>query len=336
MNLIQKEIYRVVFESRENYRLLDVKGNVLAGEISGSYRNSQSEWPVVGDYIFGRRLPGGQGDWILIEELHPRKSVIKRKNADGRSSRNQVLAANIDVMFIVTSANDDFNLNRVERYLSLVAAEEILPVILLNKADTGSEPEKFLAELKQRFTGLQVFAVSALIGRLEGIQEFIKSGSTVAFVGSSGVGKSSLINAILNRDHMSTGAIREEDSKGRHTTTHRELIVSENGAAIIDTPGLRSVGLTEDSDMGEWFSDIEKLFSNCKFGDCSHRNEPGCGVQEALTEGRLDPDRWNNYLHMQKEIRFEKRKTDKAFQSAEKKKWAKIGVQLKKIKKERR
>jgi ribosome biogenesis GTPase len=163
----------------------------------------------------------------------------------------------------------------------------------------------------------------------------MKAGTTVTFVGSSGVGKSSLINAVLGRQHMHTGEIREDDSKGRHTTTHRELIFTADGAAIIDTPGLRSVGLTEDSQMGEWFSDVENLFSQCKFADCSHNTEPGCAVQNALALGRLDISKWENYLQMQKEIRFEKRKSDKALQSEEKKKWAKIGQTFKKIKKER-
>jgi ribosome biogenesis GTPase len=335
LNLIQKEVFRVVFESRENYRLVDSNGNVLAGEISGTYRNSEMPWPVVGDWVSGRRLPGETGDWLLIEAIEERKTVIKRKDADGRSSRNQILAANVDVLFIVTSANDDFNLNRVERYLSLVAAEEIQPVILLNKIETGGEAENYLAELKSRFPSLPVAGVSALTGQLGPIRDFMKAGTTVTFVGSSGVGKSSLINAVLGRQHMHTGEIREDDSKGRHTTTHRELIFTADGAAIIDTPGLRSVGLTEDSQMGEWFSDVENLFSQCKFADCSHNTEPGCAVQNALALGRLDISKWENYLQMQKEIRFEKRKSDKALQSEEKKKWAKIGQTFKKIKKER-
>lgn len=335
MNLINNESFRVIFESRENYRLLDGNGNVLPGEISGTYRNSDEQWPVVGDWVSGRRLPGDRSDWILIEELHTRKSVIKRKDADGRSSKNQVLVANVDVIFIVTSANEDFSLNRIERYLALVAAENIQPVILLNKIDASAQAETLFSEITKRFPKIPAFAVSAFENKLGGIKENIKPNSTVTFVGSSGVGKSSLINTILGRQKMQIGEIREEDSKGRHTTTHRELILTETGAAIIDTPGLRSVGLTEDSETGEWFSDIENLFSDCKFGDCAHENEPGCAVQSALNSGDLESHRWQNYLQMQKEIRFEKRKADKAFQSEEKKKWAQISVQIKQLKKGR-
>lgn len=335
MNLINSERFRVIFESRENYRLLDRNGHVLPGEISGTFRNTSDQWPVVGDWVSGRRLPGEKSDWILIEELQKRKSVIKRKDAGGRSSKNQVLVANVDVTFIVTSANEDFSLNRIERYLALVAAEDIQPVILLNKVDASTQAEMLFSEITNRFPKIPAFAVSALENKLDGIKENIKQNSTVIFVGSSGVGKSSLINAILGRQKMQIVEIREEDSKGRHTTTHRELILTETGAAIIDTPGLRSVGLTEDSETGEWFSDIENLFSECKFGDCGHESEPGCAVQAALECGDLERGRWQNYLQMQKEIRFEKRKADKAFQLEEKKKWAKISVQIKQFKKGR-
>lgn len=335
MNLINNEIFRVIFESRENFRLLDRNGNVLPGEISGTYRNSDEQWPVVGDWVKGRRLPGEKSDWILIEELQTRKSVIKRKAADGRSSKNQILAANVDVFFIVTSANEDFNLNRIERYLALVAAEDIQPVILLNKVDVSAQAETLFSEITKRFPKIPAFAVSALANKLDGVKQNIKPNSTVTFVGSSGVGKSSLINAILGRQKMQIGEIREEDSKGRHTTTHRELIQSETGVAIIDTPGLRSVGLSEDSETGEWFSDIENLFSDCKFADCRHEKEPGCAVQLALNNGDLQIGRWQNYLKMQKEITFAKRKANKAFQSEEKKKWAKISVQIKQFKKGR-
>lgn len=325
----------MVFESRENYRLLDGAGSLLPGEISGTYRNSGEQWPVVGDWVRGRRLPGEKSDWILIEKLDARKSVIKRKDVDVRSSRSQVLVSNVDIFFIVTSANEDFSLNRIERYLALVAAEDIQPVILLNKVDANVQAEALFLEIRNRFPKIPAFAVSALENKLAGVKEFIKPNSTVTFVGSSGVGKSSLINAILGRQKMQIGEIREEDSKGRHTTTHRELILTETGAAIIDTPGLRSVGLTEDSEAGEWFSDIEKLFSECKFGDCGHQIEPGCAVQAAIKSGDLEEGRWRNYMQMQKEIRFEKRKADKSFQLEEKKKWAKISVQIKQIKKRR-
>lgn len=333
MDSINKESFRVIFESCENYRLLDESGNVLPGEISGAYRYSDEQWPVVGDWVNGRRLPGENSDWILIEELHQRKSIIKRKEADRRSSKDQVLAANVDVVFIVTAANEDFSLNRIERYLALIAAEDIQPVILLNKVDVSAQAESIFSEITKRFPKIPAYAVSALESKLDGIKENIKKHSTVTFVGSSGVGKSSLINAILGRQKMRIGETREDDSRGRHTTSHRELILTESGAAIIDTPGLRSVGLTEDSEVGEWFSDIENLFSDCKFSDCRHESEPGCAVQAALNDGDLEISRWQNYLQLQKEIRFERGRADKAFQLEEKKRWAKISVQIKQFKK---
>lgn len=208
-------------------------------------------------------------------------------------------------------------------------------MILLNKADVSTHAEELFSQITKRFPKIPAFAVSALENKLDGVKEYIKPNSTVTFVGSSGVGKSSLINAILGRQKMQIGEIREVDGKGRHTTSHRELVLTETGAAIIDTPGLRSVGLTENSEAGEWFSDIENLFPNCKFRDCGHESEPGCAVRAALASGDLEKGRWQNYLQMQKEIRFERRKADKSFQLEEKKKWAKISTQIKQFNKGR-
>jgi ribosome biogenesis GTPase len=275
-------------------------------------------------------LPGETGHWVLIEDLKERRSVIIRKDVSGRTSKNQILAANVDVLFIVTSANADLNLNRIARYLALVAAEDIQSVILLNKIELCTEREKLIAEMAERFPQTRIFGVSALQSEIAPLKEFIRPGQTVSFVGSSGVGKSSLINAILGSQRMLTSEIRHSDSKGRHTTTHRELLLTETGCSIIDTPGLRSVGLTEESDISSLYEDIELLISNCRFHNCRHVSEPGCAVQESLAAHKLSEDRWTQFRHMEKEILFEKRKSDKALQSKQKKEWAKKSSGLRK------
>ena len=321
---IYNERFRIIFESREHYRLIDDKEKMLTGEISGSYRNSLQDWPAVGDWVFGRRLPGENADWVLIEELQPRKNAIVRKNADGRSSKLQVLASNVDVLFIVTSANDDFNLNRIERYLTLVRSQAIQAVIVLNKVEMCEDPKLLLDQLTERFPLIPNIAISILQkNNLQSLFGFFQKGSTISFVGSSGVGKSSLTNYLLGYDKLVTSEIRESDSRGRHTTTHRELVMTSDGVSIIDTPGLRSVGLTEDTELDSLFADVENLFLRCKYKDCQHKSEPGCQVQAALLNGEIAEERWSNYNRMQREISFEKRKANKALMSEEKKKWAK-------------
>lgn len=319
MNTAKHLIFRVAFESRENYRVLDQYGKTWPARISGYLRAHSEGLPTVGDWVRGEPQPG---DWILIEELGVRKTELVRKDPHKGA---QVLAANIDVLFIVTSANRDLNLNRLERYVLLAANGGIQPVILINKIELEGDPHSLLDGVAHRFKGVDVHGVSAHEGwNMECLYSYALPDTTVAFVGSSGVGKSSLTNLLLGHHQMEVQDIREDDSRGRHTTTHRELHVLKNGAVVIDTPGIRQVGLTDEMELGLAFDDVESLFCQCKFTDCRHDTEPGCALQTALETGSLSLERWQSYQKLQKEIDFEKRKTNKALQSEEKRKWAKI------------
>lgn len=332
MNINQNACFRVIFESREIYRLTDEKQNIYQAELSGAFRHSSPIWPTVGDWVFGRAQKGEESDWILIEAVAERKNVFQRETAE--ALRPQVLAANLDLLFVVTSANHDLNLNRLDRYLALAASSNIKAVVLVNKIELSEEPGLLLDEIAQRYPQTDVHGVSAVEkwNLQSALESYLAPGMTIAFVGSSGVGKSSLTNSLLPSDEMKTQEVRESDSRGRHTTTHRELLMTESGVAIIDTPGIRSVGLTDNTELDSIFSDVENLVQNCRFSDCRHESEPGCAVNEALASNTLEESRWSSYLKLQKEVAYEKRKTDKALMSQEKKKWAKISrsINLKK------
>lgn len=320
MNKDSNLVFRVIFESREQYRLMDENLNIYSATITGSMRFSSQELPAVGDWVYGSHQ---SGDWVLIQKIAERKSVLGR--ADPSRPKQQILATNVDILFIVTSANHDLNLNRLERYIIMAQAGGVRPVIIINKIELAENPQDILDQVATRFSSIDVFGMSFYENwNLEQLQNYAIPGTTVAFVGSSGVGKSSLTNYLLGAEQAAVGDIRQSDSRGRHTTTHRELHIASNGAVVIDTPGLRSVGLSEEASLDEAFADIAQLEQNCKFSDCQHQTEPGCAIIEALDSGELEVDRWNSFLKLQKEIAFETRKVDKSLASAQKKKWAKL------------
>ncbi len=298
---------------------MDQHFNIFDASLAGKIRHQAALWPTVGDYVSGLPQPGG---WILIQSVNSRFSVIERRAPDGGS---QILAANVDTLFIVTSANLDLNLNRLERYAAMAISGGVAPVFVINKIELAADPHAVLDQVAGRFPNIDVLGTSVVEGwNVESLAEYAVQGRTVAFVGSSGVGKSSLTNALLGRMHMAVSSIREDDDRGRHTTSHRELQVTPNGALVIDTPGLRTVGLGEDADLDSVFGDIEALARQCKFTDCRHSTEPGCAILAALESGDLHADRWENYIKLGRELAFERRKASKALQAEEKKKWAKI------------
>lgn len=282
-------IARVTEHHRSGYRLWTEQGRV--------------------DLTAHESLPAmAVGDWLLLDQQQrlirclDRLSLFSRKAAGSKVER-QLIAANIDTVFIVSSLNQDFNLSRIERYLSLVNAAEVSPVVVLTKADTCDEPEQFQRQLRQLDPGLMVETVNSLdADSVAVLSHWCKQGQTVAFLGSSGVGKSTLINTLSGHHNMETGAIREDDSKGRHTTTHRALQYLLGGGLLIDTPGMRELQLADCGDgVDATFGDVSELAQRCRFVDCSHEQEPGCAVQQAITSGDLAPRRLHHYQKLMRE-----------------------------------
>jgi len=265
------------------------------------------------------------GDWLLLDpeqyfiRLLDRKTCFSRKAA-GSKLKKQLISANVDTAFIVSSMNDDFNLNRIERFLSLVNESGAEPVVVLSKSDLSESPQSFVEQIQSLDPYLMVEAVNCLEeSSIQKLSAWIKEGATVAVLGSSGVGKSTLINTLLGEQRQSTSGIREDDDKGRHTTTRRSLISLESGGMILDTPGMREIQIADCKEgIATTFADIEAYAERCKFSDCQHQTEPGCAVQQAIVSGDLDQRRLNNYLKLLREEAFnsatlsERRSSDKA------------------------
>lgn len=299
---------RVLESHREIYTVVCVHGEITARLKGSFYKTLGDEQcvPVVGDFVMIQYNPSGVS---LIALVLNRKSQFSRTDFSGHAAgyvktmKEQVIAVNFDYVFIMISLNHDFNLNRIERYLSVALQSRATPVIVLTKADSNNAYETHVEEVK-RFTGCEnVFAISAKTGfGLDALEPFFKTGMTLAFIGSSGVGKSTLVNVMAGEAVMKVNAVRETDSKGRHTTTSRQLIKLACGAMIIDTPGIRELGLFDASEgLGIAFSDVEALIDTCKYADCRHEKEPGCAIREALQKRTLSAERWKLYNQLHSE-----------------------------------
>lgn len=269
---------RVSVQYKDIYKVFTEEGEVLArvsGKLSYS-SNSTFDYPVVGDWVLLDRTDNKNGD-AIIHKVLTRKSCFSRKIAGTRYD-TQVVAANIDYIFICMALNNDFNINRLERYIAVAWDSRAIPVIVLTKSDLCEDIDERLRETSEIAIGIDILVTSSLNGNgYEKVKEYIKAGTTIAFIGSSGVGKSTLINKLLNKEVLKTNSISEND-KGRHTTTHRELFLLEDGGVIIDTPGMRELGLIS-ADVDKSFSNIEELEKQCKFSDCTHKNEPKCAIR---------------------------------------------------------
>ena len=286
---------RILSQEKDLYRMITAEGEYLA-KVSGKFRYQAahpSDFPAVGDFVMAGKT--GEGTQAVIHQVLPRKSVFMRKAA-GSDRKEQLVATNIDIVFLCMALNQDFNVRRLERYLSIAWDSGAKPVVVLTKSDICEDIEEKLLAVQEAAHGVRIIKTTALeTTGIEEILPYLSAGTTAAFLGSSGVGKSTLVNRLLGEERLATGGIRNDD-KGRHTTTHRELLFLPDGGMVIDTPGMRELGMWDaKSGIDRTFLDIEELVLQCRFRDCTHTVEPGCAVQKALKNGTLSKERMQSY-----------------------------------------
>ena len=294
---------RVTACHKERYELACERGAAFGRLKAGVYHaGSPEHYPTTGDFVLIEY--NDSGDSRIVKTLR-RRSFFSRRDPSKRPSE-QAVAANFDYVFIMQSLNMDFNLRRIERYVTLAWQSGAVPVIILSKSDLARDIEGYISAVEGVAPGVAVFPVSVVSGAgLEAVEGLLKPRTTVVFLGSSGVGKSSLVNALAGRGIMTVNGIREDDSKGRHTTTHRQLVMLQDGAMVIDTPGMRELGMWDVSrGLGGSFGDVERYFSRCRFSDCSHIAEPGCAVRAAIESGELPRERRESYVNLRREAQY--------------------------------
>lgn len=309
-NLHVDNISRIIATHKDRYEIVCNNGQGFARIKRGCYYdNPNSIYPTTGDFVLVEW--NDTGDSMIIETLKRESSFSRTASSSDRNheihnQHEQLVASNFDYVFIMQSLNDNFNLHRIERYLSLAWESGGVPVILLTKSDLVDNVNDYISQVQDIAIGVDIYVISCMKqSGLDEIKKYFNKGNTIVFLGSSGVGKSTLVNTLYGKEVMKTSEIREEDSRGRHTTTSRNLIMLPNGAMIIDTPGMRELGMW-DADVGisKTFQDVEKYIGLCKFSDCTHSNEPGCRILQAIKNGELSEERYDQYLKLKKESEY--------------------------------
>ncbi|MCX6121158.1 MAG: ribosome small subunit-dependent GTPase A [Ignavibacteriales bacterium] len=323
---------RVTIQHKDRYILFTEQGEV-SGKVSGKFRFEVSglqDFPAVGDWVVFEIDSGDQS--AVIHHVLERRNKFSRKVSGDRPDE-QVIAANIDIAFLVMGLDGDYNIRRMERYLTVAWESGVRPIIVLNKSDVCPVLEECTQEVLSIAHGIDIIVMTARQSeQLAPLRSLLTPGTTGVLLGSSGVGKSTITNALLGKEYLKVNEVRENDSRGRHTTPHRELLILSNGGIIIDTPGLRELQLWRgDEGMQESFDDIEELALNCRFRDCRHEAEPHCAVKKAMEDGVLDSGRFENYLKLQREIQYLALKQEMGAQRLEKERWKNISKLAKKL-----
>lgn len=330
---------RVAVASRDQYHLYTEQGEINA-TLTGKFRHQSQtleDFPVVGDWVV---LTPQAGDVATIVAVLPRRGCFSRKAAGTRTAA-QIIAANIDTLFLISGLDHDFNLRRIERYLVMAYESGARPVIVLNKADLCDDLAEKQCAVDEIALGVPIISLSALHqNNLEALSPYLQPGKTIALLGSSGVGKSTLTNQLMGATVQATQSVRADDSRGRHTTTHREMLRLPSGALLIDTPGMRELQLWHTEGQGVkdavegTFSEIEALSAQCRFRDCTHQLEPGCAIQAALDAGDLTAARLNSYRKLQREQAYLKRQQDQQSRNNSKARWKQMSKTIRKMSKE--